>query len=106
MDFQISLPPELGIDAREFAAGWNETPECRAAAHARSNQPVMRGFDPAIAASAMAVLGSVAASLATNALYDLIKHALTRKGVKQQIEIEEVERPDGAKVIVVKVVEQ
>ena len=105
MDVQITLPAELGIDTREFIAAWNETPECRAAAHARSNQPVMRGIDPATAASAMAVLGSVAASLATNALYDLIKHALTRKGVKKRTEIEEVQRPDGTKVIVVKIVE-
>ena len=52
---------------------------------------------------ALAILGSVAAGVGTNALYDLIKKALTRKGVNKQIEITQIDQPDGTRTLIVKI---
>jgi hypothetical protein len=43
--------------------------------------------------------------MGTKALYDLIKKALTRKGVKKQTEITQIEQPDGTRILKVKIIE-
>ncbi len=108
MNYKIVLPSELGISPNDFISAWNDTPECRDVAMAHSFEPPMktRSFDPTLLTGALAVLGSVAASLGTNALYDLIKQALTRKGVKKQTEITQIEHPDGTRTLIVKIIEE
>jgi hypothetical protein len=107
MSYKISLPPELGVSPNDFIVAWNETPECREAAIAHQAEPRTRtrSFDPSLLTPALAVLGTVAAGVGTNALYDLIKQALTRKGVKKQTEITQIEQPDGTKILIVKIIE-
>ncbi|MGH7492896.1 MAG: hypothetical protein ACREOO_10935 [bacterium] len=107
MNYEIAVPPELRISPDDFVAAWNETPECREAAIAHKAEPRTRtrSFDPSSLTPALAVLGTVAAGVGTNALYDLIKQALTRKGVKKQTEITQIERPDGTKILIVKIIE-
>ena len=108
MNYKIALPTELGISPDDFVTSWNDTPECREVAIARlaQSRPTTRSFEPGLLTGAMAVLGTVAASLGTNALYDLIKQALTRKGVRRQIEITQTEQPDGTRTLVVKITEE
>ncbi len=106
MDYLIALHPELGLHAEDFVADWNETPACCEVAQARLVENVAKQFDPTLLAGALAVLGNIALGVAGNALYDLIKQALIRKGVQNQTEIVQIDQPDGTKILVVKIVEQ
>jgi hypothetical protein len=108
MNYQITLPPELGISLNDFVKAWNDTPECRdvAIASIAESPAKTRSFDPSLLTGVLAVLGSVAAGVGTNALYDLIKQALTRKGVKKQIEITQIEHSDGTRILVVKIIKE
>lgn len=39
MDYQIALPPDLGLSPTDFVVAWNDTPACRAVAEARLAEP-------------------------------------------------------------------
>jgi hypothetical protein len=106
MDYQIAFPPELGLDAAAFIAAWNRAPDCRAVAEARPGEPgAVPHFDPTLLQGALAVLGSVALGVATNALYDLIKGALTRAGVREGVQIVQLDQPDGTRLLVITIVD-
>lgn len=103
MDYQIALSPDLDISPEDFVAAWNEAPECRAAAAARVEAAAQRSFEPL---TASAILIGLGLGIATNALYDLIKYALVKKGVREQIELSQIEQPDGSRVIVIKMIKE
>lgn len=105
MEYQIAVPPDLDVKPAGFVETWNEDPACRAVAEARVAESTAEHYDPALVAGGLAVLGSVALGVASNALYDLIKRVLTRQGVRQQIEIMQLDQPDGSRLLVVKIVE-
>jgi hypothetical protein len=105
MDYQIALSPELGLNPDDFVAAWNDEAECRAVAEARLDEPDSAQYDPLLT-GAMAVLGSVAVGLATNALYDLIKGVLTKRGISRRTEILQMEQPDGTCLLVIRIVEE
>lgn len=100
MNIQIALAPDLNISSSEFAAAWNQTPDARAVAQAQIDTAQGSFYDPMMLAG-LTVLGNVALSLATSALYDLIKEALAKKGIKKQLKFVERTMPDGSRVIVV-----
>jgi len=54
-------------------------------------------YDPTLLAGALI---SITTGLASNALYDLIKQILAKKGHKH-IHIEETKKPDGTRMVVV-----
>lgn len=103
MDYQIALSPKLGLSPGDFARAWNETPEASEAARAHEVLANPRGFDPSMA---MVVLESLGWAVAGNALYDLIKMALVRGGVRRRTEIRAEERPDGTQLLVVTIEEE
>ena len=103
MDYQIALSPDLDLSSDDFIAAWNDTPECRDVAEARLAEPTSVQCDP-FAAAAVAVLSGVVIGVAANALYDLIKKALTKKGVTKQTEITQLEQPDGSRLLIVKTI--
>ena len=105
MDYQIALSPELGLSPEAFVSGWNERPDCQEVAQARLEEGAGASYDPLLAGAALAVLGSVAINLASNALYDLIKGVLIEQGVRRETEIVQVEGPDGSRLLVVKITE-
>ena len=106
MQYQIALSPELGLSPEDFVAGWNETPECRAAAVAHIEEAAGAQYDPLLAGAAVAVLGSLALNVASNALYDLIKSVLTKKGVRARTQVMRLEGPDGTPLLVITLVEE
>ena len=101
MDYHVVLSPELGLAPAELVSEWNAAPASRQVADARLEHMGERRFDPSLAAGAVVVLGNVALSLASSALYDLIKAALARRGARRTVEIEEIHRPDGTRFLVV-----
>jgi hypothetical protein len=104
MDYQIALSPDLNLTPTDFIAAWNEAPECRAVAEARLAKSVSAQYDPL--SVGVAALGSVAAGVAANALYALIKRIVVKKGVTKQTEFVAIDFPDGSRLIVVKIIEE
>jgi hypothetical protein len=106
MDYSVYLAPELGIRPQDFAAAWNETPECRDQGAARLEAAASAQYtDPMLAWAATMVVLPLVVNLASSALYDLIRKALARRGVQKRVEITEITRPDGSRLLVVKIVE-
>lgn len=104
MDIQLALDPDLSLTAVDFAHAWNDTPDCAAAATARTTAvPATYHLPPELIASGMAVLGGISLNLVSDALYDLIKLALARRGVQQTTEIIQLEQPDGTKLLVIRI---
>ena len=105
MDYQIALDPRLALSPAEFAAAWNQTPKCQAAGQAAVATATNKGFDPALADALAVVISSVLINIASSIFYDLIKEALTQKGVTKRTDIIEVTQPDGTRLVVVKIIE-
>ena len=110
MDYQIALSPDLNITPEEFADAWNEAAETRNAATVRLAQTKGAQFlDPLLAGALL----SVPASVASSAIYELIKGVIHRlqekKGQAQtqvqaphkHIHIEQTEKNDGTKILVI-----
>ena len=101
MEYQLALAPDLDLTPADFVAAWNETPECRAVAKARVEAAAGTQYDPLTAAAVVAVLGSIAVSVASNAIYDLIKEALAKRRQPEDISISALDMPDGTRLIIV-----
>lgn len=103
MNYQLALPPDLGMTSAEFAAAWNADPACRAAAEAQTTDEPPRRFETITVG---VIVFNVALGLATNALYDLIKNLvqqkLQQKGLHADLELLKLEQPDGSELLVVK----
>ncbi len=106
MDYQITFAPDLALNPSDFVAAWNNTPQCRDVAEARLGASTSAQFDPDLIAGGVAVLSSLALGVASNALYDLIKQALVRQGVRKRTEITRLDQPDGSRLLVVTAVEE
>ena len=104
MDYQIALPPDLGLSPADFVSAWNEEPECRTMAEARLADSTSRQYEPF--SVGVAVLGSVSVGVATNAIYDWIKKVLTKNKVGKHTKFTLLDQPDGTRVIVVEIVEE
>src|SRR5919206_5302420 len=101
MDYQIALPPDLGLSPADFVTTWNETSECRTTAEATLSTPPGTRFDPSLLDGAIAVLSTVSVGVATNAIYDLIKQVLVKKGVHKRTQVIKQDQPDGTHLLVV-----
>jgi hypothetical protein len=98
MDYQIALPPTLPVTPAHFVAAWNQDRATQDAGTAKVVQPSTAQYEPVTMG---AVLVSIAAGVATSALYDLIKHLLIKEGVQQRIEIQQIPNPSGDPTLVV-----
>lgn len=105
MDVQIALAPDLKISPAEFVDGWNELPDARNVAQARVKGGGAKSYLDPLTIAVLTVAGSVAVNLASSALYDLIREALAKKGVRKHTRIIESTLPDGTRVVVVDIAE-
>ncbi len=100
MDYRLALPPDLGVDAREFVDAWNGTSECSQIAEAEVEPTGRQQFgEPA---TMMVALGTIATSVAAAAVYDLIKTVVLKlkqgdkeTGAAKEIEIVSETREEG-----------
>ncbi|MDP6453049.1 MAG: hypothetical protein QF898_07050 [SAR202 cluster bacterium] len=104
MEYRVVLAPQIEISADDFSQEWNQTPECREVAEARIDETNTRQYDPTL--GVITVLASVGVSVASAALYDLIKSTLFKRGVRKQIEITQVDTREGDHMLVVKITEE
>jgi len=100
MEYQLALPPDLGLSPADFVAAWNASAACRSIAQASLSSSTSAQYDPLLV-GALALLSTVGIGVATNALYDLIKQVLTSKGVHIRTQIVKIDQPDGTHILVV-----
>jgi hypothetical protein len=107
--YHIALSPDLAITPEEFVGAWNEAAETRAidADMQLSQSSGAKFLDPIL----LGALLSVPASVASSAIYDLIKNTIHRlqekKGQEQSppshkhIHIEQTKKPDGTEILAI-----
>ena len=103
MDYHIALAPDLEISPDEFTAAWNETQEAHNIASATLTPSTNESyFDAATMAIIISTASGIGIGLVTNAIYDVLKNALTKKGKPHKhTKITELRQPDGTQLIVV-----
>jgi hypothetical protein len=102
MEIQLALSPNLGLSPPDFAAAWNETPDCRAVAQARLDRHQPAQYGPQAAIVILEMLAGMAFGVAGNALYDLVKEVLKSRSDSQVVAVDQVELPDGSRLVIVK----
>lgn len=107
MRYQIALDPALNVSPTAFVEAWNGDPDRRALAEARLAPAPSQGYDPFLT-GVIAVLGTIAVGVVTNALYDMLKHTVTQALAGNdpafsinRVEIRTIEHPDGTRLLVI-----
>jgi hypothetical protein len=105
--YHIALSPDLDITPEEFADAWNEAAETRKIdADVQLSQTSGAKFlDPVLAAALL----SVPATVASSAIYELIKgviHRLQEKrgqaqALHRHIHIKQTKKPDGTEILAI-----
>lgn len=99
MDVEIALDPGLGIAPDAFTNAWNAEEACRKLGAAETRKTAGTQFE---AVTLTAVLIGIASGVAVNVLSHLIIKALEKEKPGQQVEVQEITRPDGSRMLVVK----
>ena len=66
MEYQLALPPDLGLSPADFVAAWNASSEYRAIAQASLSSSTSAQYDPLLVGT-LAVLSSVGIGPQTDA---------------------------------------
>ena len=68
MDYHMAFDPDLGLNARDFVAAWNDTPECHALGEAQLTTQRSQGFplDPQLVQQGLVLLTGVAGAPVTH----------------------------------------
>lgn len=103
MDYQIALAPDLEISPEEFAVAWNELQEAHTIGSTTLTPSKNESFlDMATMTVIISTASGIGIGLVTNAIYDVLKNALTKKGKPHKhTKTTEVKLPDGTQLIVV-----
>lgn len=102
MNDQIILSPTLDLTPSEFVETWNDTSEYSQLAHTHLSSASGATYtDPSLLTTIIALVGTLSVEIATNALYDVLKQALLKKGVKKHIKITTLDQPDGTHLFIV-----
>ena len=112
-DYQIRFDPRLEINPADFVAAWNNSPDCKTVAEAQTDTSAAVDFDSA-AVKALTLLGGIAIGVTTNTVYDLIKSTVINLPTVQKsfaaqtlptrtefVDIQQIEQPDGTKLLIV-----
>jgi predicted aconitase len=106
MEYQLALSKDLHITAEEFADAWNET-----STDPDKGEVILMGtpgakfLDPTLAAALL----SIPATVASSAIYELIKDTIHRLQEKKghpetphkHIHVEQTKKPDGTQIFVI-----
>ena len=106
MQYQIALSPDLGISPDDFAAAWNESAEAHNAATINLTRAKGASYlDPVTTAIIISTVSTIGLGVVTNAIYDVLKAALIKKGkpetTHKHTKITQLELPDGTRLITV-----
>ena len=102
-DYQIALSPDLGLNPADFIVAWNEETATRTNGQAHLAPATGKHYDAALMSE---IVLSLTTGIVGNALYDLIKQVLVKKGVHKHTHIAEMKKPDGTRLLIVDIDEQ
>jgi hypothetical protein len=98
-EYQIALSPEFGIRPADFVAAWNEEVEAHDNGEARLDEATSKGYIEPVTTT---IVIAIATGIAANAIYDLIKKILAKKGMHTtHTHFEELSMPDGTHLVIV-----
>src|SRR5438309_5069447 len=106
MEYQLALSPDLGLSSADFVTAWNEAPNCRTLAEAHLSSSSHGTYDPLLLAGIITLLSSVATGVLTNVISELIKQKLEKTGEHKQVQVQQLEQPDGSHLLVVTIDEK
>lgn len=102
MEYQLALPPDLGLGPDEFVTEWNDVPERHNIAEVRLTPSTSTpAYDPLLLAGVITVISTVATGVLTNVISELIKQLLQQKSVHKQVQVQQLEQPDGSPLLVI-----
>jgi hypothetical protein len=103
--YHIALSPDLGLSPADFVAAWNEDAQART--NGETQLADATGKEYYAAALANEIILSLTTGIAGNALYDLIKAVLLKKGVhKKHTHIQETKKRGGTRLLIIDVDEE
>ena len=97
-DYHIAISPDLGLKPADFIAAWNEETVTRTNGQAHLAPSTGRDYDAALMSE---IVLSLTTGIVGNALYDLVKWVLVKKGVHKHTHIEEMKKSDGTRLLIV-----
>jgi hypothetical protein len=103
MDYHIAFSPDIELEPADFVAAWNDDTEAHSQASASLSLLSSAHYDATILTE---VFLSVTTGVVGNALYELIKKILLKKGVRKHTHIEELKTPDGTHMLIVDIDEK
>lgn len=98
MEFVVAVSPEFEVNGEQMAHAWNLDEVSTKVAVARAVRPAEHYNASELMGYAVVVLGSLASGVTANAIYDLLKHQLTRNAKGRQMYFKKIETPDGKKI--------
>src|SRR5579863_4935058 len=103
--YHIALSPDLGLSPADFVAAWNEDAAARTNGETQLAESISKDYlDPTLVNE---IVLSLTTGIVGNALYDLIKAVLLKKGIhKKHTHIHETKKPDGTRLLVVDIDEE
>ena len=101
-EVHVVLAPELGLSAEELAEAWNANAEAHELARARAAELPSAQFGPEVAEVLLMVGTSIALSVVSEILYDLLKGPLGVPGAPKEVELLRRELADGVYLIITK----
>lgn len=100
MEYQLVFSPRLGLAANDFVTSWNEDVQTKEVAEAHAMPHSERAYNDPTVEAILFVVTTVGLGLGTNALYDLIKEAVVKKGPKKHVKITQLDQPDGTHLLI------
>lgn len=100
MEYQLVFSPRLNIAADDFVTSWNEDAQTKAVAQAHLTPNAEKSYSDPTMETILFVVTTVGLGLGTNALYDLIKAAVVKKGPKRHVKITKLDQPDGTHLLI------
>ncbi|CAN5765111.1 hypothetical protein BH10CHL1_BH10CHL1_40870 [soil metagenome] len=100
MQYTLVVAKDVASLGQDFVAQWNADPACYAIAYADIDHSTKSIYEPGVT-TALPML-KVAAEFDTATLYLLIKRTLQKTALSEPIEIIEVAKPNGARVLLIK----
>jgi hypothetical protein len=103
--YHIALSPDLGLSPADFVTAWNEDTAARTHGETQLAEPTGKEYYDA--ALANEIILSLTTGIVGNALYDLIKSVLVKKGVhKKHTHIQETKKRDGTRLLIIDIDEE
>ena len=109
MEYLLVVSPDLDLSAEEVAAAWNADASTRALASLRLSPSSAQQFDQTLVDIVVTLASTVSIGLFTNALYDVLKTVLKKKGEdkpRRHMKLTQLDQPDGTHLLIVESEEQ